>query len=101
MIEPTRGRVWRESELILDDAEVWIISEKSPGADPHWRGWLTAAMGSPFQSGQIYRLELSDGRNGQFVVTAIKTQTASESRVDFDGFGPLNRPTSEGKRPPS
>jgi len=54
-----------------------------------WFGTISAREGMELLAGQKYRLVLTDGRSGQFMVRRNTSAGGQERAVSLQGMGPL------------
>lgn len=56
---------------------------------PEWFGTISAKEGMELLAGQKYRLVLTDGRAGEFMVRRNTSAGGQERAVSLQGMGPL------------
>jgi hypothetical protein len=61
--------------------------ERDGAAD--WFGTISATEGMELMAGQKYRLVLTDGRSGEFMVRRNTSAGGQERAVSLQGMGPL------------
>jgi len=77
-----------DGTVIATDVNVAIESGE-PDGKVSWHGTIFAHDRTPLNAGQRYRLELGDGRRGEFMVRR-NTVAGDENRVvAIHGLGPL------------
>jgi hypothetical protein len=74
------------------------LERAEPGGTTDWYGTVSAKEGMELVAGQKYRLVLTDGRSGEFMVRRNTSAGGQERAVSLQGMGPLERgETGKGK----
>ena len=87
-MECLNGRVIAKQQVIAESVEVWLA--KTGDGDSDWEGTFELPSGTHVDTGAGYRLELEDGRSGEFTVTNVGGADDEPHRVAFYGTGPLS-----------
>jgi len=92
-MEEVMGRVVKNGKVIADDLTICL--EVTVGAVKKWHGGFFLPEGLTLATGNLYRLELADGRSGEMLVVQQTISSDSPTQVSFVGKGPLlNAPAS-------
>jgi hypothetical protein len=58
--------------VLVEGVDTWIESNRSPGGLGRWRGSFRVPDGVLLQAGGPFRLDATDGRSGQIIITNVE-----------------------------
>ncbi|MGD2134580.1 MAG: hypothetical protein PVF27_00395 [Gemmatimonadales bacterium] len=77
-----------DGDELCEDVTVTIETVDRDG-EPQWYGTLSMTRRVPLETGQRYRLELEDGRSGQFAVRRSTFAGGDTQAIAIVGVSPL------------
>jgi hypothetical protein len=85
-----RGKLFQGEKLCLDPANVYIDCDSTEvDVTTKWSGYLLVGSEKDVVPGDIYTLNLVDGRAGQLRIDALTPDDSDKVRAMFVGQGPL------------
>jgi hypothetical protein len=85
-----RGRLLQGDKVRLDPANVYIdFDSTGAGTAPSWTGYLLVGSDNDVAPGEMYALQLVDGRSGELRIDRFAPDDSDKVRALFVGQGPM------------
>jgi hypothetical protein len=88
-MEKLQANIFKGGELLLENITIYISEISSVGFHKEWRGFFGIPISEHIEPGELYRIELDDGRVGNFLVSNTIITYPELTKVYIVSSGPL------------
>jgi hypothetical protein len=88
-MEKLQANIFKGEELLFENITIYISELSSVGFHKEWRGFFGIPISERIESGELYHIELDDGRVGNFLISNITITFPDLTKVHIVSSGPL------------
>lgn len=88
-MEYLKANIFKDDKLLFNNIAVYISVSIDRSGIEDWHGYFNITISEHIEPGGPYRIELEDGRIGEFLVSDININFQVPTKVYFIASGPL------------